>query len=96
MADRAVFTPDQLADRWQVSRDLIYRYIAAGTLRTLPVPPGTRRPTYRIPADAVVAMEAGSPSAETPAPGRRKRRCKTDRPGYIRYFSGGDAAGRTA
>ena len=63
----------QLAARWQVSTDYVYGLIKGGMLRTLPVPPGTRRPTYRVPADAVAVYEAGE-TATSATPAKRNFR----------------------
>lgn len=83
MAEPAVYTTRQLAERWQVSTDFVYSLIATGVIRTLPNPHGTRRPTYRVPADAVAAFEAGE-TATAAAPTKRKR--QAERPGFVRYF----------
>ena len=79
-----VYTPAQLAARWQVSTDYVYGLINGGMLRTLPVPPGTRRPTYRVPADAVAVYEAGE-TATSATPAKRRKR-QGERPGFVRYF----------
>jgi hypothetical protein len=85
MADPAIFLPRELADRWRCSLDAVYGLIHAGQLRAFQIsPPGAKRPSYRIPADAVVQYESRQVS-ETPA--KPKRRRKKSRPeGWVQYF----------
>lgn len=52
-------TPPELAKRWRVKPESIIRWIRKGELRAFDVSknPGTGRPRYRIPLDAVVEFE---------------------------------------
>ena len=79
-----VFTVAELCARWKQSGDYVRSLIHSGTLRTLPILPGTRRPTYRILIDAVVAFEAGGQEHEKPK--RRRRKRKQEREDFVEYF----------
>jgi hypothetical protein len=73
-ADRLSWTPPEIAARWRVSEDKIHALIRAGRLRAFDVAsPGSTRPRWRVPLDALLAFEAGR-SPETAAPKKRRRR----------------------
>lgn len=85
MADPTTFLVREVAERWRCSLDAIYGLIHAGQLRAFQIsPPGAKRPSYRIPADAVVAHE--SRQSQQPPAMPKLRRKKTRPEGWVKYF----------
>jgi hypothetical protein len=81
-ADRLSWTPPEIAARWRVSEDKILNLIRTGRLRAFDVAsPGSTRPRWRVPLDALLAFEAGRTPAAS-APKKRKRR----EAGVIEFF----------
>ena len=79
-----VFTVAELRDRWKCSGDYVRSLIANRMLRALPVPPGTKRPTYRVLIDSVLQFEAGEREPEKPK--RRRRKRQPSRPDFVEFF----------
>jgi hypothetical protein len=72
-ADRLNWTPPEIAKRWRVSEDKVLALIRSGRLRAFDVAsPGSSRPRWRVPLDALLAFEAGRAPVE--APKKRRRR----------------------
>jgi len=86
MADPSTFLPRELADRWRCSLDAIYGLIHAGQLRAFQIsPPGAKRPSYRIPADAVIEHESRQSQQPPPKPTRRRKQRRRPE-GWVNYF----------
>ena len=70
--------PGQFASELQVKRDAVYAWIASGELRAVNVARGNgRRPSWRIPVDAVAEFELRRGNEElalTPVRTRRHKR----------------------
>ena len=79
-----VFTVAELCERWKRSGDYVRSLIHNRTLRALPVPPGTKRPTYRVLIDSVLQFEVGGLELEKPKQRRRKQ--QQEREDFVEYF----------
>ena len=78
-------TPPALAKRWGITPEKIIAFIRRGELRAFDVAsPGSNRPRFRIPADAVVEFE-NRRSAKQPAKVARRKRKKQD-DSFVNYF----------
>lgn len=69
------FSVDQLADRFQVDREVVTAWIRAGELAAVNVcvKPNTKKPRWRVTEDGVASFEKRRAVAP-PASVRRKRR----------------------
>ena len=78
-------TPAEVAKRLRVSGDLVGDLIRRGAIPAIDVsPPGSKRPTYRISADALSAYERSRqavpmPNREVGARARRRKKVMTTR-----------------
>jgi excisionase family DNA binding protein len=61
MRDEEIYTIDELADRWKLTRKTVLKLIRDGQLQAFRVGKG-----WRIRADAVDAFERGTSGEETP------------------------------
>ena len=67
------FTVSQLCERWQCSQKPVLKAIAEGRLQAFQLTPGAKRPSWRIPEDAVTAFERSN-AAPDQIPTRPRRR----------------------
>jgi hypothetical protein len=73
-----MFTPADLAKRWQCSPDAVLTLIRSRRLAAFSVsPPSSKRPRYRVTAQALADYEAGHQPCAPAKPATRQRR-RTD------------------
>jgi len=76
--------PQRPAKRWGCKPAVVISHIKAGRLRAFSLsPPGTRRPHWRIPIEAVTEFEAANQARPAlPKPTRRRRQTA----GVIQFY----------
>ena len=70
---RSYLTVRQFAERMQIGTDCVLTHIHSGRLRAVNVSTG-KRPTWRIPLDAIVTFETAQSVRPAEKPKRRRRR----------------------
>lgn len=82
-APRPYLTPPELARLWRCAPETIIAHIRAERLRAFTTsPPGSRRPRWRIPVEAVAEFEQRQSPRPAPKPGPRRR----NDPDVIEFF----------
>ena len=80
-----VFSPTELAARWNCTPETVLAMIRRGTLRAFTLsPPDSKRPRWRVSRAAVEDYEAGSVRAKPPEQTRPSRRSRDTQ--LKRYF----------
>lgn len=81
-------TPPELATLWKCTPETIVSHIKAGRLRAFTLsPPGSRRPRWRIPPDAIVEFESRQAARPPVTQQPKVRRSQRRDPGYVEYFT---------
>ena len=70
----AMYSTNDLMERWGVGRDTILHFIRTGRLRAIDVSRSKGRASWRIPPDAVEIFEQANESPEWNAPPKLQRR----------------------
>jgi hypothetical protein len=84
MPDLRCISPPELAKEWGIDPSTILAHIRAGRLRAFSTsPPGTKRPRWKIPPEAVAEFEA-THAAQTPVKPVRSTRRRRD-PQFVEY-----------
>ena len=67
-------TPPELAQRWRTTPERVIAHIRAGRLHAFSTsPPGSRRPRWKIPPDAIVEFELPQAARPPTKPVPRRR-----------------------
>ena len=79
-ANHETYTPADIAARYRVTPETVAAWIRAGELSAVNVGrrANTKKPRWRITADALAAFEAARAAAPTPTPARSRRKRPDD------------------
>lgn len=80
------FTPKSLAERWSSTAEHVLGLIHAGQLEAFSIsPPGSKRPRFRISAEAAASFERQR--SNRPQPASQPTRAKRAQRSKVRFYS---------
>ena len=84
-------TPTQLAEQWLTTAETVIAHIKVGRLRAFTLsPPGSRRPRWRIPMEAISEFEERQCVSLVK---QNQNRNRNSEPDVIQYFRRGERVG---